>query len=74
LRRVSSPVDQHPTYWEFAATSPLADLASQLVGPDVKFHHSKLNFKWSQGGAEVQWHQDIQYWPHTNYSPVTIGT
>ena len=21
----------------------------------------------------MKWHQDIQYWPHTNYSPLTIG-
>ena len=40
----------------------------------MKFHHSKLNFKWAQGGAEVKWHQDIQFWPHTNYSPLTVGT
>ena len=37
------------------------------------FHHSKLNFKWAGGGEEVKWHQDIQYWPHTNYSVLTIG-
>jgi ectoine hydroxylase len=39
----------------------------------VKFHHSKLNFKEARGGEEVQWHQDIQFWPHTNYSPLTVG-
>jgi len=22
----------------------------------------------------VKWHQDIQFWPHTNYSPLTVGT
>ena len=74
LRRLTSPVDQHPVYWEFASRSPLADVAADLVGPDVKYHHSKLNFKWSEGGEEVKWHQDITYWPHTNYSPLTIGT
>jgi ectoine hydroxylase len=74
LRRVTSPVDQHPEYWRYARDSLLADIAADLVGPDVKFHHSKLNFKWSRGGAEVKWHQDIQYWPHTNYSPLTFGT
>jgi ectoine hydroxylase-related dioxygenase (phytanoyl-CoA dioxygenase family) len=21
----------------------------------------------------VKWHQDISYWPHTNYSPLTVG-
>jgi ectoine hydroxylase len=74
LRRVTSPVDQHPDYWSYARDSLLADIAADLVGPDVKFHHSKLNFKWARGGAEVKWHQDIQYWPHTNYSPLTFGT
>lgn len=73
LRRLTSPVDQHPEFWRFAAQSPLADVMSDLVGPDVKFHHSKLNFKWAQGGTEVKWHQDITYWPHTNYSPLTAG-
>ena len=67
-------MDQHPVYWEFASQSVLADVAADLVGSDVKFHHSKLNFKWSEGGEEVKWHQDITYWPHTNYSPLTIGT
>ncbi|HEY2831374.1 MAG TPA: phytanoyl-CoA dioxygenase family protein [Sporichthyaceae bacterium] len=75
LRRLTSPVDQHPEYWEFAsaADSPLPDIMADLVGPDVKFHHSKLNFKWAAGGEEVKWHQDISYWPHTNYSPLTAG-
>jgi ectoine hydroxylase len=74
LRRLSSPCDHHPAYWEYASASILADIAADLVGPDVKFHHSKLNFKSADGGAEVKWHQDIQFWPHTNYSPLTIGT
>jgi len=74
LRRLTSPVEQHAAYWEFASDSVVADVAADIVGPDVKFHHSKLNFKWAEGGEEVKWHQDIQFWPHTNYSPATIGT
>lgn len=74
LRRLSSPVDQHPIYWEYASQAVLADVVADLVGPDVKFHHAKLNFKWAEGGEEVKWHQDITYWPHTNYSPLTVGT
>jgi ectoine hydroxylase-related dioxygenase (phytanoyl-CoA dioxygenase family) len=73
-RRLSSPVQHHPAYWEFASQSVIADVAADLLGPNVKFHHSKLNFKWAQGGEEVKWHQDISYWPHTDYSPLTIGT
>ena len=73
LRRLNSPVDLHEEYWAFASEGPFADVAEDLLGPDVKFHHSKLNFKWGGGGEEVKWHQDIQFWPHTNYDVLTIG-
>ena len=73
LRRLSSPTDLHETYWEFASQSAIVDVAVDLLGPDVKFHHSKLNFKAPHGGEEVKWHQDIQFWPHTNYDLLTIG-
>lgn len=74
LRRVSNPVEQHPVYWDYVNHSILPDIVADLVGPDVKFHHSKLNFKWARGGEEVKWHYDISFWPHTNYSPLTVGT
>jgi ectoine hydroxylase-related dioxygenase (phytanoyl-CoA dioxygenase family) len=74
LRRVSNPNEQHPAYWDYCLKSPMADIVSDLVGPDVKFHHSKLNFKWANGGEEVKWHYDISFYPHTNYSPLTVGT
>jgi ectoine hydroxylase-related dioxygenase (phytanoyl-CoA dioxygenase family) len=51
----------------------VTDVVADLIGPDVKFHHSKLNFKAARGGEEVKWHQDIQFWPHTNYDLVTVG-
>jgi ectoine hydroxylase-related dioxygenase (phytanoyl-CoA dioxygenase family) len=73
LRRLTQPVEHHPTYWELASNSPITDVAEDLLGPDVKFHHSKLNFKWSRGGTEVKWHQDIQFYPHTNYNVLAIG-
>ena len=73
LRRLSAPTDMHPTYWEFASQSVITDVVCDLIGPDVKFHHSKLNFKAPRGGEEVKWHQDIQFWPHTNYDLLTVG-
>ena len=73
IRRLNSPTDFHETYWEFASQGPFVDVAEDLLGPNVKFHHSKLNFKWSGGGEEVKWHQDIQFWPHTNYQVLTLG-
>jgi ectoine hydroxylase len=73
LRRLSAPTDLHDTYWQLAADSVVTDVVADLIGPDVKFHHSKLNFKAPRGGEEVKWHQDIQFWPHTNYDLVTVG-
>lgn len=73
IRRLRALVDRHPDFWGFASESVLADIAADLVGPDVKFHSSKLNYKWPGAGEIVKWHQDIPAWPHTNYSPVTLG-
>lgn len=73
VRRLRALVDRHSDFWRFASESVLADIAADLVGPDVKFHSSKLNYKWPGSGETVKWHQDIPAWPHTNYSPVTLG-
>ena len=73
VRRLRALVDRHPDFWRFASESALTDIAVDLVGPDVKFHSAKLNYKWPGSGEIVDWHQDIPAWPHTNYSPVTLG-
>jgi ectoine hydroxylase len=73
LHRVTSPQDQHPAFWRFICDRLMTDLAADVVGPDVKFHHAKLNVKSERGTRGFKWHQDIPAWPHTDYSPVTIG-
>ncbi len=73
LRRINQPTDLDPTFAEFALDGPATDLAQAILGPDIRYHHSKLNIKWHSGGDEVKWHQDIQFWPHTDFSPLTIG-
>jgi ectoine hydroxylase len=73
LRRLVSPVDVHPDFHELAISGPIARLACDLLGGAARFHHSKLNYKWADGGEEVEWHQDIQFWPHTDFTPLTIG-
>ena len=59
--------------WSFAQDPAVVDLVADVLGPDVRFHSSKLNFKWSEGGDAVRWHQDIQAWPHTSSSVLTFG-
>ncbi|MCP3853692.1 MAG: hypothetical protein GY698_03020 [Actinomycetia bacterium] len=51
LRRLTSPVDHHPTFEEFSLRGPVADLAIDLLGSPARYHHSKLNYKWSAGGC-----------------------
>lgn len=72
LRRLKSPDTASDVYWTFSA-GLMADVAADLVGPNVVFHHSKLNFKWFDKSDSVKWHQDIQFFPHTNYNVLTIG-
>ena len=72
LRRLKNPDEQSEVYWNFS-TGLMADIAADLVGPNVVFNHSKLNFKWFDASDTVKWHQDIQFFPHTNYNVLTIG-
>ena len=73
LHRLMSPEAHHPAFREFIASDGMTALAADVVGPNVKFHHAKLNFKSGRGSRGFKWHQDIPAWPHTDYSPVTIG-
>jgi ectoine hydroxylase-related dioxygenase (phytanoyl-CoA dioxygenase family) len=73
LRRIPQTGAFDADFEAFGLSSPIVDIAEDLLGPDVRLHHSKLNFKWNDGGEVIKWHQDIQFWPHSNYSPLTIG-
>ena len=74
LRRVTNTNEAHPTFWAYISESLVADVAADLVGPNVKFMDSNFNFKCAGGGTEIRWHQDAQFTPHTNYSQVSIAT
>lgn len=73
LHRITSPQDRHPTFWELCTDPVITDLVTDVVGPNVKFHHAKLNVKSEMGTQGFKWHQDIQGWPHTDFSLVTLG-
>jgi ectoine hydroxylase len=73
LRRIKNPADNHPLYRWVAFESPIPDIVAELLGPDVKFHHSKLNLKGSHVGAPVEWHQDAAFYPHSNDDVLAVG-
>lgn len=71
LRRVQAPTEISPAYYEAMADSPVTDMVAQLIGPDVKLHHTKINSKLPGSATAVRWHQDFPFTPHTNSDVVT---
>ena len=71
LRRVNSPTEVSQDYYKAMADSPLTDCVADLIGPSIKFHHSKINVKLPSTESYFGWHQDFLYTPHTNDDMVT---
>ena len=71
LRRVNNPSEIDDTYMEVMRDSAMADMVADLIGPDVKHHHCKINLKLPGTHTEVRYHQDFAYTPHTNDDVVT---
>jgi ectoine hydroxylase-related dioxygenase (phytanoyl-CoA dioxygenase family) len=73
LRRIKNPADNHSIYHWVAFDSAIPDIVAELIGPDLVFHHSKLNLKGEKIGAPVEWHQDAAFYPHTNDDVLAVG-
>ncbi len=71
LRRVNIPSDISEPYLEVMSDARTVDMVADLIGPDVKFHHCKINVKLPGARTEVAYHQDFAYTPHTNDDVVT---
>ena len=71
LRRVNAPVEVSRSYFEAMANSRMTDCVADLIGPNVKLHHSKVNSKLPGGKTQVKWHQDFPFTPHSNDDLVT---
>ncbi|MEQ8665348.1 MAG: phytanoyl-CoA dioxygenase family protein [Rhodospirillales bacterium] len=71
LRRVQSPTEISEAYFEAMADSTMTDMVAGLIGPNVKFHHSKINSKQPGSATQVKWHQDFPFTPHSNCDLVT---
>jgi ectoine hydroxylase-related dioxygenase (phytanoyl-CoA dioxygenase family) len=73
LRRIKNPADHDPLYRWLAFESPILDVVVELLGPAVRFHHSKLNLKGGLVGAPVEVHQDAAFYPHSNDDVLAVG-
>ena len=73
LRRIKNPADHHPLYAWVGLESPILDVVAELIGPSLRFHHSKLNLKGGHVGAPVEVHQDAAFYPHSNDDVLAVG-
>jgi ectoine hydroxylase-related dioxygenase (phytanoyl-CoA dioxygenase family) len=71
LRRVNSPVEVSQAYDDAMMNSRMPDIVAELIGPNIKYHHSKINSKLPGAATEVKWHQDFPFTPHSNDDLVT---
>jgi ectoine hydroxylase-related dioxygenase (phytanoyl-CoA dioxygenase family) len=73
LTRVKAPHRQNPYFWDVLRQSGMASVLEDLVGPNVLLQTSKLNTKAPGGGASVEWHQDLAFYPLSNDSVLAFG-
>ncbi len=71
LRRVASPTELSETFLQVLQDSPMTEMIDDLIGPDLRFHHSKINSKLPGAGTVVKWHQDFTFDPHSNDDMIT---
>ncbi|MGE0718874.1 MAG: phytanoyl-CoA dioxygenase family protein [Alphaproteobacteria bacterium] len=71
LRRVNNPSEVSEIFRVVMADSRMTDMVADLIGPDLAFHHCKINLKLPGADTEVGWHQDFGYTPHSNDDLVT---
>jgi ectoine hydroxylase-related dioxygenase (phytanoyl-CoA dioxygenase family) len=73
VRRIKNPADHDPLYTWTSLESPILDIVTELLGPSIRFHHSKLNLKGGHVGAPVEVHQDAAFYPHSNDDVLAVG-
>jgi hypothetical protein len=56
LRRVNNPSDISDAFRAVMARSAMVDMVADLIGPNVKFHHCKINLKLPGSHTEVGYH------------------
>jgi len=73
VRRIKDPCSLDGLYYRVARHPAILAAATRLVGPDLRYHHSKINIKAAGYGAAIEWHQDWAFYPHTNDSVLAVG-
>jgi ectoine hydroxylase-related dioxygenase (phytanoyl-CoA dioxygenase family) len=67
-------VQYHDAAFTRAAAHPrMVEVLTQLIGPDVQLHHTKMLVKPPEQGAPFPMHQDYPYFPHERHTVVAAS-
>ena len=61
LRRINNPSEISAHYNEVMRDSSMLDMVADLIGPNLKYHHCKINLKLPGSNTEVHYHQDFLF-------------
>ena len=73
LRRLKNPHTHHEVYDRVVRCNAIVDIVASLIGPAVRFDHSKLNYKPRDASGAIEWHQDWAFYPYTNDDMLAVG-
>lgn len=73
VRRLRNPIVLHEIFREIALRGTVPGAVADLIGPNVKFHHNKVNIKVGRHGSAAKWHQDYVFTPQTNHDFVAAA-
>jgi phytanoyl-CoA hydroxylase len=73
VRRIKDPHRVDPLFAELLGDTAITDIVAQLIGPDLRYEHTKLNIKPARGGEPVEWHQDWAFYPYSNDDILEVG-
>jgi ectoine hydroxylase-related dioxygenase (phytanoyl-CoA dioxygenase family) len=71
LRRVQSPEEVSEVYEDIMRNARTVDIVAELLGPNLRFHHGKVNSKLPGAATKVKFHQDFPFQVMTNTDLIT---
>ncbi len=73
VRRLKDPHLRHDVFDQALRHERLLSILRCLLGPAIRFDHSKLNIKPIGGSGVVEWHQDWAFYPYSNDDLLAVG-
>ncbi len=71
LRRVQSPEEVSDVFASVMRSARTVEIVGDLIGPNLRFHHGKVNSKLPGTATKVLFHQDFNFQPMTNDDIIT---